>query len=587
MNLMESRQLHVLIVDDSMDDALLLVEALTDGGFTVIDRRVETPGELQEQMEKHDWDLVLCDNNMPELDALSALEIVCRNRPETPFVIVSGNISEEEASEVMKCGASDYISKHNLSRLIPVVERELRDSAVHQDLAWANQRIGRLICYDEVTGLPNRQYLMDYLDKLMNSGMKVAVILVELYRYNELLNHAGEAELLKAFVEKLSVFGQSGLLGRMQEDRFALIFPVESNDVEACTRNIVESFRRPMRIDGEKLFVGCRAGSSVSSSSDRETLLSQAETALLCARNAAAGGYCTYSEWMETTQRKKIELERALCRAVFNREFTLAYQPQFELASGKIIGVEALLRWHKDGIWISPAEFIPLLEETSLILQVGEWVLRQACEVNRSWQREGLPEIRMAVNLSAVQFRQPDLAEKIALILDETGLDPAYLALEITENIAMQKGPEIVSTLHKLKMLGIELALDDFGTGYSSLSYIKHFPIRKLKIDQSFIRDMVADKCNEAIVRAILMIASSLDLGVIAEGVETPEQISLLQSCGCTEAQGYYFSRPVSEEELKDLLIKEKTDRCRRDANPMPSGDANGIEFRRMGSASV
>ncbi len=575
----EKRRLNVLIVEDSPDDALLLADALRKGGFVVIERRVESAVELREEIENREWDLVLCDNNMPDLDASSALEIVRRIRPEIPFIIVFGGISEEEASGVMKRGASDYISKHNLSRLVPAVGREL---ARYQDLALANTRIGELTRYDGATGLPNRQHLTGFLDSILKGGKNAAVILVELCRYSELLNHAAEASLLKAVAENLSSLNHGGMIGRTYEDRVAVIFQAGSADIEACTRNIVESFRRPIRIDGEDLFVELRAGSSVSSGVDAETLLGQAETALHCARNKATAEACFYSEWMERKRRERFDLEKALSRAVINGEFTLAYQPQFELESRKIIGAEALLRWNNQGEWISPAEFIPILEETRQILMVGEWILRKACETARRWQLQGLPRIRMAVNLSAVQFRQPDLAEKIGIILDETGLDPGCLALEITENIAMHRGPEIVSTLQKLKMQGIELALDDFGTGYSSLSYIKHFPIRKLKIDQTFIRDMMTDKCNEAIVRAILMIASSLDLGVIAEGVETIEQIELLRDCGCSEAQGYFFSRPVWEDDMMALLREEEVRRF-----SMDSGDAYGVEFGGMGGIPV
>lgn len=559
------QSLHVLIVDDSVDDADLLAEALRAGGFSVIAQRVESSLHLQEWVADQDCDLILCDNNLPELDALRALDIVRRYQPDIPFIIVSGWISEDYASEVMKRGAADYISKHNLSRLLPVVERELKRSAAHRDLAWANQRIRRLVRYDGMTGLPNRQYLLDYLEKALlsaNADVRIAVIMIELSRYKELIMGVGrsrEEALLAACAERLSMFNQGGVLGRIGEDLFALVSPMGTNvrDVEGKVLDIVESFRSPLCVGDDELFVSCRIGSSVSS--DRgggvDALLGQAETALRCARSTESGGFCFYCPGMECG-RNKMEMERALYHAVLNNEFTLAYQPQFSLATRQVVGVEALLRWQRDGIgWVSPAEFIPLLEETGLILQVGEWVLRTACTVNRNWQMQGLPRIKMAVNLSALQFRQPHFPEKIGRILADTGLQPEYLELEITENIAMHSEPEIIATLNELKVLGVELALDDFGTGYSSLSYLKNFPIGKLKIDQSFIRDIVIDKANKAIVTAILAIAASFGLNVIAEGVETREQAMLLEAWGCTEIQGYYFSRPVQEEELKILLM--------------------------------
>lgn len=559
-----SGALRVMIVDDSTDDAILLAENLKENGLTVVWQCIETSWQLQEEMRENDWDLILCDNDLPELDARRALEIVRRYRQEIPFIIVSGGISEEDAAELMKLGASDYISKHNLSRLLPVIGRELRDSAMHRDLAWANQRIGSLVRLDAASGLPNFQSLRDHLDAILKKGGKVALILVEFCRYGELLDgfgHAGESQLLRAFSGRLSGFNHGGFLGRFGEHVFALVLPLENGlNMEDCGREIVESFRKPLRIGEEELFVNCRVGCSVAPEGEREAdlLLSQAEAALQCAGNPESGGFGIYMHGMEERKRKKLELERAIYQAVHNDEFTLAYQPQFDLATRRMVGAEALMRWKRGGDWVSPAEFIPLLEETGLIIPVGERILRRACEANRNWQLQGLPEIRMAVNLSAIQFRQPDLAGKVRHILDETGLDSRHLALEITENIAMYNGPEVISMLNELKMLGVELALDDFGTGYSSLAYLKHFPVGKLKIDQSFVRDIVADKSNEAIVKAILAIADSLGLTVIAEGVENLEQATLLEACGCAEVQGYFFCPPVSEKELEGMLVKAR-----------------------------
>ncbi len=532
------KSLSVLIVDDCEDDAVLLSEALKEGGLPVTGHCVESPMQLQEAVSSRNWDIILCDNNMPEFDALSAFEIVYRHIPDTPFIVVSGDMSEEDASKLMKLGASDFISKHNLSRLVPAVERELNRS-FFRGMGKGNWVADR------------RRMLIDLSDKL-RSKAAVEFILVELCRYNDLVRHTDEA-LLSAFSERLARFSGDGKVWRYREDVFALAIPAGLHDSKVLMKEIIESFRVPLVVGKEEWFINCRTGASISAGHDIEALLQQAEVALHCARETT-NGICCYRPGMDRRAKDRLEIERALFHAALNEEFELAYQPQFDLVSRKIVGAEALLRWQWKDKRVSPAEFIPVLEETGLIHQVGEWALRRACEVNRDMQRQGLPCIRMAVNLSAIQFRQSGLSERVARILEETGLDACYLALEITENIAMHNGPEIVSTLNELKQLGIELALDDFGTGYSSLSYLKHFPVGKLKIDQSFVSDIMSGKNNEAIVRAIVAIAESFGFGVIAEGVEKEEQAELLKACGCKEVQGYHFCRPVSEEDLKKLL---------------------------------
>ncbi len=524
------KTLNVLIVDDSRDDAVLLEEMLRSGGFLVSSRQVETPEGLQEEMANQFWDIVLCDNNMPELDARRALDIVCRHRPETPFIIVSGGLSEEAASGVMKIGASDYISKHCLSRLVPAVAREVRRSG------------GR--------GFDSKRLAGELKQKL--AGREgAALFLVEPCRYRDFVGHAGEA-LLSVFSERLAGFALGGRVWRYREGVFALVLPAGGSSAEEIARGISESFRRPLLAGNEEWFLGCRIGGSLHSGQDSEELLRQAETALDCARQS--GGPCFYMQGMEQRARERIEMEKALFQAARNEEFDLAYQPQYDLVTGRIIGAEALLRWNWKGNRISPAVFIPLLEETDLIQEVGEWVLRKACSFNRSMQQEGLPPIRMAVNLSAIQFRQAGLAGKVERALQDSGLEPRHFALEITENIAMHHGSKIVSTLNELKEMGVELALDDFGTGYSSLAYLKNFPMDKLKIDQSFVRGMIEDKSSEAIVRWVISIAESFGLGLIAEGVEAAEQAALLRQWGCSEAQGFHYCPPVSEEELKMRL---------------------------------
>ena len=248
-------------------------------------------------------------------------------------------------------------------------------------------------------------------------------------------------------------------------------------------------------------------------------------------------------------------MENGLRHALERKELALHYQPQVEISGNKVLGVEALLRWRRDGqTSISPAEFIPLAEESGLIISIGEWVLRTACLQAKAWHDGGIGKLIMAVNISARQFQHPEFIALVAAVLGETGLDPHYLELEITESVAMHDAEKTIATLNALRALNIQLSIDDFGTGYSSLSYLKRFPLSKLKVDQSFVRNMTTDPNDAAIAKAIILLGQSLNLSVIAEGVETAEQLALLQQMGCDEVQGYFFSKPIPNGDLEQFL---------------------------------
>lgn len=287
-------------------------------------------------------------------------------------------------------------------------------------------------------------------------------------------------------------------------------------------------------------------------------MLKNVESALYAAKVIGGRSFQAYQSEMETQERVGLAMESALYRALENKEFMLHYQPQFDLSETRLIGVEALIRWrHPETGMISPADFIPLLEETGLIVPVGEWILRSACAQNRKWQEAGLPPVRIAVNLSAIQFQQADLVQTVRKVLQETGLAPEYLELEITENIAVHNEEAVIFVLDELRKVGIHIAIDDFGTGYSSLSYLKRFPIDKLKIDQSFVRDCKEGKHDVGIVRAIIGMGHSLNLKVIAEGVETWEQADFLQRNGCDEVQGYFYGKPMTADDFASLMRRE------------------------------
>ncbi len=283
--------------------------------------------------------------------------------------------------------------------------------------------------------------------------------------------------------------------------------------------------------------------------------MKNAQSAMYLARDAGGNNIQFYAREMNDRTLERLKLESGLRRALERQEFVLHYQPQIDIASGNLIGMEALVRWQPPGqAMISPAEFIPLAEKTGLILPIGEWVLRTACLQNKAWQDAGLPAIPIAVNLSPRQFKQQDIVKMVSLLAQEDHCDLCTLELEITESIAMEQPEVAIETMKKLRAMGVQLSIDDFGTGYSSLNYLKRFPINTLKIDQSFVRDITADSDDAAIVTAIIALAHSMKLKVIAEGVETAEQLAFLREQHCDQMQGYYFSRPLPASRMEQLL---------------------------------
>ena len=288
---------------------------------------------------------------------------------------------------------------------------------------------------------------------------------------------------------------------------------------------------------------------------DHQALLKNADQAMYAAKDKGKNMYQFYISEMDEASSNKMILETMMHKALDNREFELYYQPRMNLMTGALTGLEALIRWkHPEKGWISPAEFIPVAEETGLINPIGEWVLRTACAQNKAWQDAGYPPFSVSVNLSVRQFREQTLVHLIPKVLQETGLDPQYLELEITENISMHNMEYVLSILQEIKKLGVKISMDDFGTGYSSLSYLKKFPIDHLKIDQSFIRDIQHHEEDNSIVKAIIRMAHSLEMIVIAEGVETEAQSSLLREMKCDEIQGFFISKPLPPEHIEHFL---------------------------------
>ncbi len=433
----------------------------------------------------------------------------------------------------------------------------------------AQERIYFLANYDELTKLPNRAMSRGRLERAINSAVvardQLAVMLLDLDRFkviNESLGHSVGDALLSMVGQRLQgSVREHDTVGRQGGDEFLMIFPRAGIDfVARLAKRVLDNLSKPFDIDGHHLVISPSIGIAVypNDGVDAETLLRNAEVAMYSAKNSGRCQYQFFTIELNSIAQFRLKLETGLRRALEDGEFVLHYQPQVETLSGRIVGCEALIRWvTPEGLYF-PLQFIPLAEETGLIVPIGEWVLTTACSQVKAWQDSGLPAIPVAVNLSSIQFAQADIQQKIRSILISTGLAPKWLELEITETVSMSDADYTTETIHALNDLGISFAIDDFGTGYSSLSYLKRFRVSKLKIDKSFIHNVPHDPEDSAIVEAVINLGKILKLQTCAEGVETLEQFQYLKALHCDQCQGYFFGKPVPADDFARLL-GEKT----------------------------
>ena len=433
----------------------------------------------------------------------------------------------------------------------------------------AAERINDLAYYDELTGLPNRMLFRDRLSHAcIESDRKerlVGVMFLDVDHFkdvNDTLGHEAGDILLHALAQRLQgCMRASDTVARFGGDEFAVLFSDVGHvdDVVQVAQHVVDGFKEPFDIHGQKLFVTISMGITLYplDDGDIDALLRNADSAMYAAKAAGRNCYRFYAAAMTERVTERLAMQTGLHHALDRREFILHYQPQLNIESQRISGVEALVRWqHPERGMVSPAQFIPVAEETGLIVPLGDWILRTACQQAKAWQDQGLPQMCVAVNLSARQFKEPLFQQRVLEILKETGLDPRHLELEITESILVDGLESVKTTLQAFKRTGIVISLDDFGTGYSSLSYLKQFPIDKLKIDQSFVRDVLTNASDASLVRAIIAMAQALGLRSIAEGVETQAQLEFLRAEGCDEIQGYHLAKPLPAQQLPNLILQ-------------------------------
>lgn len=412
--------------------------------------------------------------------------------------------------------------------------------------------------HDSLTGLANRNLLNDRITQAIawakRQDLSVGLMLLDLDHFkliNDASGHGAGDEMLKQVANRLShCVRETDTVARLGGDEFVIILTdlPETGDVDIVAEKILAALARPFEINDHDVFVTASIGISLypRDGDHGEILLRYADIAMYRVKEHGRNSVRQFIPEMGVTAISRLNMEGALRRALERHELTLHYQPKIELATGHIVGAEALVRWHHPQIGlIHPIEFIPLAEETGLILPLGEWVLAEACRQQVSWKKSGMGDLKIAVNMSPRQFRQEDLSERVAAIFTETGADPSNVTLELTESMVMQDVNSTLVALRALKNLGLSISLDDFGTGYSSLSYLRRFPIDELKIDKSFINDIHENPDDAAIASAIIAMALSLSLSVVAEGVEKKEQAELLRKMGCSQVQGYYFGRPM------------------------------------------
>ena len=683
------KALRILCVEDSEDDAELLLRELRKGGFAPEYYRVENESDMREALSTANWDIVVSDYSMPNFDGISALNVLKRHGSDIPFIIVSANIGEEIAVMAMKAGAHDFIMKDKLARLVPAIERELKEAKIriqhqraenemrkltgaieqttdavmicnaqgiieyvnsgfvrmtgyskeealgnssrllnsgrHDDsfygVMWdtislgdvfqdvfinkrkdgtlyyeeksitplknergvvehfistgkditeqmqTRERLHHLSQHDLLTGLPNRLLFNDRLEQAIprarRSGNILAVLLVDMDRFkniNETLGFDCGDHMLQAVGGRLLASTRDGdTVARLGDDEFAIILEdvQQTEDIPKIIEKIIGSLSQAYYIDDHELFITSSIGISIypGDGEQPELLVQNADVAIHHAKESGSNNYRFYESKMNSQSLYRLNLESSLRKALEREEFFLLYQPQIDLVTHQIIGFEALLRWaHPELGIVSPVEFIPLLEETRMIEQVGRWVLRKACQTCMLWHKQGFGDVSIAVNLSPIQFEDENIPSVVKNILDETGLPANYLELELTESTIMRNAEEATTTLSKLSSMGVAIAIDDFGTGYSSLSYLQKFPINTLKIDRSFVSEIAINDGDANIVSAIISMAHSLGLTVVAEGVEDAEQLMLLQSKQCEYVQGFFFSKPISVKDAEELL---------------------------------
>jgi diguanylate cyclase (GGDEF)-like protein len=570
----------ILIVDDDPVALIVAQAALSKAGFDVSIARDGEDG--LRQCRARCFDLVMLDVEMPGLSGHEVCATLRREFGELlPIVMVTGMDDVQSVDAAFLAGATDFISKPiRLALLGHRVRYLLRSAQIALDLKAAEDRISKLAYFDSLTGLPNRAHFLQHLTSALEyseqNARHTALLCIDLdnfKRINDTLGHSAGDALLRMMASRLreavrasDLIGHASLvaaadenLSRVGGDEFMVVLPMitEANQAGVVAQRIIRTITQPMRLGQHEVLVTPSIGIAIhpTDGADHEALIKNADLAMYFAKRQSPGTFAFYFAEMNAGGLKRLTVEEKLRGAIAKGELSLQFQPQFDLGSGLVCGMEALLRWTNDELGVvPPSEFIPVAEESGLMLPIGEWVLRTACAQAMAWRAENLPIARVAVNVSGLQLAQRGFAKLVRTVLVESGLPPQLLELEITESVVMQNEVWTAQVLKDLKEIGVDIAIDDFGTGYSSFARLREFPIDRLKIDRTFVQRVHNDGDDRAIASAIISMARTLKLEVVAEGVEDIGQLMALQEQRCALAQGFLLSRPLAAEDARLLL---------------------------------
>jgi diguanylate cyclase len=573
----------IYVVDDDPASRLLMRASLEKAGF----RTAEAEDGLiaVTEFEQLKPDAILLDVMMPKLDGYDTCRAIRKlnGGKNIPILMVTGLDDIEAIHHAFDSGSTDFITKPiNWAVLNYRVKYMLRASEAFNDVIDKQKQIQKLAFFDHLTGLANRTLFSDTLEMALADSAKeesqLGILFMDLDRFkiiNDTLGHHTGDYLLKNVADRISSciresdsFGRpkkinfKHYVSRLGGDEFTVLLPrlKKPEDAGRVAKRINERLSEPFQLDDTEIFISVSIGISIFplDGTDSEELLKHADLAMYHAKTKGKNNFQYYIKSLNIKAKERLDFENDVRKAVNNDEFELCYQPQIDLTTGEIIGAEALTRWcHKERGTVSPVEFIPAIEELGLIIPFTDWVIRQSSKQKMSWLESGTIPIRIAINISNKHFVQQKIPEKLLHALHTFNLDPKYVELELTESVLAENSKETLDILKEIKSLGMSISVDDFGTGYSSLVYLKQFPIDIIKIDRFFVKDILTSTQDTSIVKAIIAMAHSMGIQVIAEGIETREQFNLLQQMGCDYGQGFLFSAAVSAAELANMILSK------------------------------